>query len=170
VCREQVVRCIYSIVDPIDACAPDPVRQGSFESLAFTDDTFKFRVEVLQPSTHALDVSWYLLPEALFPKSGDGGSTTQASAGTAGPTDRVKRGPLPPIQQSPTFVSRPDMKGAHTYTLTKKDLEPGRYRVVCRVKDSTKLRGEKWPWVLADPEGLLESERGWWIAVPPKSG
>jgi hypothetical protein len=170
VCREQIVRCIYAIVDPIDACSPDPVRQGSPESLAFADDTFKFRVEVLQPSTHALDVSWYLLPETLFPKSGDGGSTTQASAGTAGPVNRARRGPLAPIQQAPTFVSRPDMKGAHTYTLTKKDLEPGRYRVVCRVKDSTKLRGEKWPWVLADPEGLLESERGWWISVPPKSG
>jgi hypothetical protein len=38
--------------------------------------------------------------------------------------------------------------------------------VICRVKDTTKLRGEKWPWVLKDELGLLESERAWWIEVP----
>ena len=42
---------------------------------------------------------------------------------------------------------------------------PGRYRVVCRAVDTTKLRGEKWPWVLSDPHHLLQSERAWWVRV-----
>ncbi|MEO6710412.1 MAG: M64 family metallopeptidase [Planctomycetota bacterium] len=48
------------------------------------------------------------------------------------------------------------------------DLEPGVYRVVCRVKDSTLLRGERWPLVLEDDQGFLESERVWWIEVAPR--
>ena len=46
------------------------------------------------------------------------------------------------------------------------DLESGRYRVIARAVDSTKMRGEKFPWVLKDEAGLLESERGWWVRIP----
>lgn len=169
VCREQIVRSIYAIVDPIDGCTPEPMRQGSPESLTLAEDTFKFRVDVLEPASHALDVSWYVLPETMLPKSGDGASSSQASAGTAGPVERWKRGALQPIQGE-AITTRADAKGTHTWTASRRDLAPGRYRIVCRVKDSTKLRGEKWPWVLSDPEGLLESERAWWLVVPPKNG
>jgi hypothetical protein len=33
------------------------------------------------------------------------------------------------------------------------------------VRDTTELRGEKFPWVLKDERGLLESERIWWLEV-----
>jgi hypothetical protein len=45
------------------------------------------------------------------------------------------------------------------------DLDPGLYRVVCRARDTTEIRGEKTPWVLRDEAGVLESERGWWVQV-----
>ena len=44
--------------------------------------------------------------------------------------------------------------------------KPGRYRVVCRVRDTTLLAGEEWPWVLRDERHLLRSERAWWVVVP----
>jgi hypothetical protein len=51
-------------------------------------------------------------------------------------------------------------------TVKRSELEPGRWRLVVRVKDDARPRGEKHPWVLRDPNGLLESERAWWIRVP----
>lgn len=56
--------------------------------------------------------------------------------------------------------------------LRAKDLEPGRYRVVCRVRDTTKVKGDRHPWVLADEHDLLVSERAWWVEVPrvPRGG
>jgi len=45
------------------------------------------------------------------------------------------------------------------------DLEPGRYRVLCRVRDTTLVGRGRVPWVLRDEHGLLESERGWWVRV-----
>ena len=65
-------------------------------------------------------------------------------------------------------MSKYETSGSHKLVIAKRDLEPGRYRVICRAKDTTKLRGEKWPWVLKDEHGLLESERGWWIEIPEK--
>jgi hypothetical protein len=56
----------------------------------------------------------------------------------------------------------------HRHVVLPKDLEPGVWRLVCRVKDATLLRGEKFPWVLKDDESLLASERAWWIEVPPR--
>jgi hypothetical protein len=37
--------------------------------------------------------------------------------------------------------------------------------VIVRVRDTTELRSERFPWVLLDQHGLLESERGWWVVV-----
>ena len=50
-----------------------------------------------------------------------------------------------------------------------RDHEPGLYRVIVRVNDPTKLRSERFAWVLKDEDGVLESERGWWVLVPPKN-
>ncbi len=44
-------------------------------------------------------------------------------------------------------------------------MEPGRYRVVCRAVDDTRISGDRYPWVLKDDHGLLESERAWWVKV-----
>ena len=63
--------------------------------------------------------------------------------------------------------AKPKRGGWHTLTLKRSGFEPGRYRLICRVKDSTLMRGERWPWVLKDEDGVLESERAWWVEVLP---
>jgi hypothetical protein len=60
---------------------------------------------------------------------------------------------------------RPKRGGWHTLSLKRRDLAPGRYRLICRAKDTTEIRGDRWPWVLKDEEGVLESERAWWVEV-----
>ncbi len=44
-------------------------------------------------------------------------------------------------------------------------LPPGRYRVTAVVRDDTLVRGERFPWVLRDPQGLLEDRWVWTIVV-----
>jgi hypothetical protein len=166
VCREALVLRIYSIVDPIESCTPAPIRQGSKAALELGDGGLAFEVDVMRPATHPLEVSWYLLPSTSLPRSGDGASTRD-DAGVAGPAERARRGPLPEIVGAPVRVVRGNESGVHRFELKRSDVEPGRWRVICRVQDTAKVRGEKWPWVLDDPLGLLASERGWWIDVPP---
>jgi IgA Peptidase M64 len=84
--------------------------------------------------------------------------------------DRRDRGALVPILDEPRAVDRHGKDGLTTFTLDRKSLEgwklgPGRYRIVCRIVDTTKLPGERFAWVLQDAHGLLESERGWWVEV-----
>ena len=43
VCREQLVRSIYAIVDPIDACSPEPMKRGSAKSLALGEEGHEVR-------------------------------------------------------------------------------------------------------------------------------
>ncbi|MBK7876085.1 MAG: hypothetical protein IPJ77_10075 [Planctomycetes bacterium] len=164
VCREQLVRSIYAIVDPIDACTPEPMKRGSAASLALGEAGLEFKVEVLRPSTHAIEVRWWVLPEGALPKSGEGASRTD-DEGVASGGERARRGPLTPIAERPAQEVLANTAGKHAFRLQRSDLKPGRYRVICRAKDATKLRGERFPWVLSDPEGLLESERAWWVEV-----
>lgn len=164
VCREALVLRVYSIVDPIETCSPDPMRRGSGASLELGESGLEFRVEALQPRTHALEARWWVLPEAALPKSGDGASNTDEE-GLAGPAERTKRGPLPSIEARPAQEVLASASGKHVFRMQRSDWKPGRYRVVCRVKDATKLRGERFPWVLSDSGGLLESERAWWVEL-----
>ena len=71
-------------------------------------------------------------------------------------------GPAPPAT-SPTSIG--DARGVHVLRLAHEDLEPGRYRITCRARDTTRLRDERFPLVLKDERGLLESERVWWLLV-----
>jgi hypothetical protein len=82
--------------------------------------------------------------------------------------DRRERGPLPVLPGRPFATTRPNAEGLHKLRLHAGDLAPGRYEIVCRVRDTTMLFDEKWPWVLKDERGVLESERTWWIRVPEK--
>jgi hypothetical protein len=167
VCQEALVLRIYSIVDPIDSCTPDAQPQRAREPYKVGDEPLELRVQVMKPATHALEVTWWILSESRFPKTG-GGSSRYDESGGEGPRDRRKRGPLKEIADPPKSVSKYDTSGLHKLVISKRDLAPGRYRVICRAKDTTKLRGDKWPWVLKDDRGLLESERGWWIEIPEK--
>ena len=41
----------------------------------------------------------------------------------------------------------------------------GRYRVTCRVRDDAKVPGYKFPWVIKDPDKILEERREWTVLV-----
>ena len=162
VCREGLVLELYEHVDPIDACEPAP---HDFDSAAsFTGEEYvEFEVQVMKPESHPLEVRWWVLPEAEAPAS-----PAEPRPDRKGRKNRRKRGALPEITAKPEAVSKHNRKGEHSFTFKPKDYDPGRYRVVCRALDTTELRGERFPWVLKDEQGLLESERAWWVEVPPR--
>lgn len=157
VCQEALVLAIHRYVDPIDGCEPPHHPRSTREDLLL-EDQLEFRVTVLQPASHQLEVTWYLLPADEAPPE----PLERPRAGA----DRRARGPLEPLEERPHARTRPDRDGVHALLLRARGLEPGRYRLVARVRDTTHLRGERLPWVLKDPRGLLESERAWWIRVP----
>jgi hypothetical protein len=164
VCQEQLVLRIYNYVDPIDSVVPDPQPLRNKPPIAMGPEGLRFDAQVMRPSSHGLEVTWWVLPEARFPTTGK--ESTPGARAKPNARDRSRRGALVPITDEPHQRVRSELDGKHSLTLTATDLDPGKYLVVCRAKDTTKLRGEKWPWVMKDEKGLLESERTWWIQVP----
>ncbi len=166
VCREALILRIYSIVDPIDTHYPPvvPVEAGVALMLR-EDEKIEFKVAVLQPASHHIEVRWWLLEEFQAPRQGGSageGSRYRSDEERYG--DRRDRGAYPQVLIRPVVTSKVNRSGKHTFVLKAKNLKnSGRYRVLCRAIDTTHLRGERWPWVLSDPHGLLESERGWWV-------
>lgn len=157
VCREAIVLSIYRYVDPIDGCEPPAQPLGAEETLD-ASGPLSFSVDLVTPATHGLDVRWWVLPEADAP---------QDPVPTEGMTDRRQRGKLLAITAKPAMEYTTKKKDvAHTHEVDPSGLAGGRYRVVCRVTDPAQGKKDKWPWVLEDEYGLLESERGWWIRVP----
>lgn len=170
VCREAMVLRIYVFVDPIEAENPPAPPPGVREPLRISGESRTFDVRVMQPATHKLEVRWWVLrgdsaSTASWPTAKPRSATTTVAPATE-PRDRTQRGPLPAIAEDPMRTTLPDEHGRHELRLHMKELAPGRWCVVCRARDTTLLRDEKWPWVLYDPKGLLESERVWWIEVP----
>jgi len=169
ICREVLVLRIYSLVDPIDAARPPAGKPGPADPFApepaplQAGGPLSFQVTVLQPKNHALTVLWWVLPEDRVPPP------------SSGPVeglwfgDRRDRGPLNRIEEAPAARTRADRKGIHRFTLDPAGRKPGAWRVICRVRDETLLPGEKTPWVLEDPDDLLESERSWAVRIPEKS-
>lgn len=168
VCREALVLRIHEFVDPIDSCSPEPQAQRVKVPHQVGPEGFVATVQAMRPARHQLEVEWYLLPERHFARTGDAPSVRDDDGGA--PTrSRTRKGrPLADLRAQPVATSRGKADGSHKHTVLPKDLEPGVWRLVCRVKDTTLLRGEKFPWVLKDGESLLSSERGWWIEVPPR--
>lgn len=161
VCREAIVLRIYEDVDPIDGCSPEAhaAAPGVDEPLDGSGP-IEVRVRVLQPAKHDLEVAWWLIPAADAPPEA---MRVDAPIDVRG---RRRRGPLAPIGLEPVAETRPGAGGVHRLRWKPRGVEPGTYRLVCRVRDTTRVRGEKHAWVLRDPDGLLESERGWWVEVP----
>jgi hypothetical protein len=50
------------------------------------------------------------------------------------------------------------------------ELSPGRHLLTVVVSDPTRLKGERFPWVLKDEKGLLEDRRAWVLVVPDGKG
>ncbi len=164
-CREALVLRIHALVDPIERTNHPPYPFHHPASLVI-DDRFTFEVEVMQPASHPLEVRWWIFPEGAAPRGPREVEERYASAERL--ADRRQRGPLWPIEAKPLRLDRVNRTGLHTFEVKRTDLEPGRYRVVCRATDPTKVRGDKLPWVLKDEYDLLSSERAWWIEIPPK--
>lgn len=160
-CQEALVLAIHDLVDPIDGCEPPAVPRDHSASYTIADE-LELELRVLQPATHELLVQWWVLPERGSPP--DPRATQERYANRQ--SGRSARGPLANIGAEPMRTTRPDRDGVHRLHLKRSELEPGRYRVVARVKDDALPRGEKHPWVIRDPYGLLESERAWWVEVP----
>jgi hypothetical protein len=148
ICREAMVLAIHEFVDPID----DALSAQVGETLAFD-------VTVLQPGSHKLDVHWWVMVGENAPR---GVQVTRPPG-----VSRRERGPLPPSPDKPTAKSRPNNKGQHRFQLKTRDMAPGRYRIICRVRDDTEIAGDKEPWVLRDPAELLQSTRAWWLELAP---
>lgn len=154
VCREQMILQIYRRVDPIDEHEPGVTTQNQPIP---GKGSVKFAVTLLEPKSHKLDVRWHVLPEAQAIRV-----TSEARM-----PDRLRRGRLQPITdkgQTGSYAGR----GRHKFVLGTRELAPGKYQVVCRVKDDAKPSGQSRPWVIKDDNGLLESERAWWVDVQPR--
>ncbi|MDP6408396.1 MAG: M64 family metallopeptidase [Planctomycetota bacterium] len=160
-CREALVLRIYSIVDPIESCSPLPHPRRHAVQLVL-DDPLEFEVEVMRPENHRLEVRWWVIPERGAPMEPEERLQRYRNRHT----DRRGRGPLAMIPLDPAATSRGQRSGRHRFRLERGDLESGRYRVLCRARDRTLLRGERTPWVLEDPDDLLVSQRAWWVVVP----
>ncbi|HKE00307.1 MAG TPA: M64 family metallopeptidase [Planctomycetota bacterium] len=153
VCREQMVREIYRRVSPIDQATPAEtvVSIGPSEKKEFT-------VKCLRPETHPLEVEWRLErrpigetapPPRAKPDKAPRNRTQPALAPVAGDKVQLRSGLPPGTSGVALFGSR---------------LEAGRYLLTARVHDPTPKDGGH-PWVLADPEHLLEDRVSWVIAV-----
>ena len=167
-CREALVLRIYSLVDPIES-VNYPAHPLEHTAILKIDGEFEFEVQVMQPKSHNLHVSWWLfsekqleqeLPELVTPPEP---LDLRYNRPLLARGNRNDRGPLVPIELKPDAFSKIKKSGLHKYKVKAKHLEPGRYRLFCRAKDTTKLSGEKLTWVLRDDQDLLESERAWWI-------
>jgi hypothetical protein len=164
VCREELVLLIYALVDPIDRVSPAPHGRRATEELTLTSAGLEFEVDVLRPESHALEVRWWVLPESEVP-IGRADTSQDDARGYRRNDGKRDPGRLPVIAVKPALTSKSSKSGEHTWRLTRSGLAPGRYRVLCRVTDTTKIRGEKHPWVLEDERGLLESQVGWWVRL-----
>jgi hypothetical protein len=164
VCREELVLRIYSLVDPIDGAEPEAHAFGSKDVLVLTGAPIEIQVRVMKPATHNLEVRWWVLPPERLPHSAAPGDSARDDTGRRW-FDRRERGRLTKIVDRPRMTSRNNPTGVHTLRLLRSEMEQGRYRVICRVRDTTRLRDEEWPWVLKDEQGVLESERAWWVYV-----
>lgn len=159
VCREAIVLAIYRLVDPIEEVVP-PAHDGPGRRIQLSSRTplrerqpIEFTVRTLRPKSHSLEADWYVVRDADAPPPRPGGTG-----------DRSQRGALASLPGA-ARKSGKALQGRDSFTFDSTDFEPGLWRVVCRVKDGARPVGAKEPWVLADPAGLLESERVWWIEI-----
>ena len=169
VCREALVLRLYSIVDPIEEVTPPAPPPGIREPIVLWGDPVEIRVRTMRPATHDLEVSWWVDAAdrtPLTPVESSARPPERQSSVMAQPSpDRRLRGALRDMPGRPTQRDGTGKDALSVLRLSRDELTPGLYRVTCRVKDTTELRGEKFPWVLKDELDLLESERVWWLEV-----
>jgi hypothetical protein len=175
VCREANVLAIYAHVDPIDVVTPDPLKTIT----AVEGDKTSISVTPMRPRTRALEVTWFVkalsegetVPDATkqddgeraVPWGGGGGSRGMLGIprGKRQKKSREHYGNHPPGEASRLGKTGKSKTKAKPHLFPVGSLDPGRYAVTVRVKDTT-------PWVLLDPDHLLEERMTWTVIVTPK--
>jgi len=167
VCLEALLLRVYSIVDPIEEVTPLAPPPGIREPILLWDAPVEIRVRTMKPATHDLEASWWIEPASNYPLSGTDATLRppERVAERRTSRDRRERGPLRDMPTRPTKRHGTGQDALAVLRLSRDDLKPGLYRITCRVRDTTELRGEKFPWVLKDDLDLLASERIWWLEV-----
>lgn len=211
VCREQTILTIYTYVSPIDEVTPAP------GTLARDGDGFpEFRALPMTPTTHALEVRWFLGPKPAVtqeaepepePPSEDEDLTPEErrlkARREARPADEAPVAPATPQPEKPAeeepLSPLPDLlprkegqirramgtgrdappvgqeipakrvkreDGRYAYVPTLPPLGAGEHLLTVVVRDPTRIKGERFPWVLKDDRGLLEDRRSWVLVVP----
>ncbi len=152
-CREAIVLAIYDRFDPILALAPREAALDDAGELAL-ERPVVLQASVFAPASHDLEAAWWVLPEDRAP----------APAQETRP--RSERGPLAALDLEPVQGWQRARGGRSELRLDPRALAPGRWRLVLRVRDTTRLPEEELPWVLKDERDLLRSERSLVLRVP----
>ena len=190
VCREAGVLRIYEYVSPIDEAAP-----AEAAVVIPPGGRREFSVVPMAPKSHRLLVDWWLekIPIKTVTKSEESdedeeGDRPVPAPGTADPApppevpilspDGWTRGPArghvrhanpwPPghPRGEPVVASEKKAEnGRIRSTVTLEGLSLGRYRLTAQVRDDAKIPGAKFPWVLKDPDKILEERREWLVTV-----
>jgi hypothetical protein len=171
VCREGNVLKIYAHVSPIDTAEPDPAKPIEVAAGADTEIT----VTPMAPQTHELEVGWYVKPlapdeavpvpekatkqeEYVVPWGGRRGGELGVPSGDRAQRSRERYDEPPAGEPSRLGGRGKRCGGEKPHVFPVGELEPGRYAVTVKVRDTT-------PWVLLDPDHLLEERMTWIVTV-----
>ncbi len=185
VCRETGVLRIYDYVNPIDEAAP-----ASDEVVIPPGGKAEFSVVPMAPAHHRLSTDWWLerVKSKTTTKSDDdeGESGEPASepptrvrpqvpvlspdGWTKGPARGFVRqsNPWPPGPPRGDAVAAKEKSvehGQYRSTVVLEGLPLGRYVLTAQVKDDARVPNYKFPWVIRDPNKILEERREWIVTV-----
>jgi len=169
VCREEAVRAIYRYVKPVDRFEPEEaeVRASS------PSDRLVFAVHPMKPLTHFLTVEWRIDGEVQtrntkreFVRRKDGKKSGSPPPFVANLRTRQYFDPAKTDGGVTAKLRRPALANSmvavrESFTVRAGDLAPGKHTVEAKVVDET-------PWVLWDPENLLEQTVAWTLIMPEK--
>lgn len=154
ICREAIVRRIYSYVRPIDSMLAN---QKMVEA-AVGGEKAHIYLFPIKPKSHRLDVEWSVVSEGdvdfdkHFSERWQGDMPGTPIKGDRDTVDKEQR----------HFVEIQSLKA-------RRKIGVGHYKIYARVTDRAKVKGKQW--VLEDPEGNLTQMVHWKVHVkdaPPK--
>ena len=124
-CREALVLAIYQRVDPLQGWGVKDGSELGAEQELLVSEPVVLEARVLEPASHDLEASWWILPEAEAPEL------------AAETRPRGERGPLAFVAAKPVQERR--ARGGRTeLRVDPRDLASGRWLVLLRVRDTTR--------------------------------
>ena len=194
VCREAGVLKLYEYVNPIDEASP-----AATSLVVAHGEPVELSVVPLRPKRHALLCDWFIEhvkrrsvtreddePEDPIDEEGPSARSRPGSPDEDDPRAHVPDGrtgvgplrglarhaePWPPGAPPGDELRAKDVRkgGVARSVVTLEGLPIGIHRVTVRVRDDTRIPGEKFPWVLKDPDKILEERRTWTLDVRAKA-